>query len=208
VSAVPKTLSKLYQLARRVTHPPDPALIETNPIREAVVRASGSRVAPDPEEERKYISGLDPVGLILLAPPRYFAYWCTPVNSLTFAHTGGDGCHFGLLWGVGGFTEASPVVMTVPDSDAPNMVVGGDLLEFLALGCRHGYFGLNGLVQDRGATLEALGRRDYDVEASPEQRDLLELLASVFDLEPWNDPETRLKHLDQEFAASIKMPPT
>ncbi len=33
----------------------------------------------------------DPIGLILQIPPKREDYWCTPLNALTFARTGGDG---------------------------------------------------------------------------------------------------------------------
>ena len=88
----------------------------------------------------------DPVGLVLLAPPRNEGYWCTPTNSLTFAITGGDGVHYGLMAINGEFTDLSPVVMTVPMCDTPNKIVGANLKEFLALGCRYGYFALEQLV--------------------------------------------------------------
>ncbi len=45
---------------------------------------------------------------------RNFGYWCTPSNSITFATTGGDGVHYGLLDIGSGFNDESPVVMTVP----------------------------------------------------------------------------------------------
>jgi hypothetical protein len=32
----------------------------------------------------------DPIGLILQIPPKREDYWCTPLNALTFARTGGD----------------------------------------------------------------------------------------------------------------------
>jgi len=41
----------------------------------------------------------DPIGLILLGKLENLEYWCTPTNSITFASTGGDGVHYGLLRG-------------------------------------------------------------------------------------------------------------
>ena len=38
----------------------------------------------------------DPIGLILQIPPKREDYWCTPLNALTFARTGGDGTHYSL----------------------------------------------------------------------------------------------------------------
>ena len=52
----------------------------------------------------------DPIGLILLGRLQSFDYWCTPSNSITFATTGGDGVHYGLLDIGSGFSNESPVV--------------------------------------------------------------------------------------------------
>lgn len=38
----------------------------------------------------------DPIGLMLRLPPVNGGYWCTPMNSLSFATTGGDGTHGSL----------------------------------------------------------------------------------------------------------------
>src|SRR5687767_64611 len=81
-------------------------------------------------------SVFDPVGLILQIPPGRRDYHCTPLNSVTFASTGGDGVHFGFLHVEG--CSLSPVVMTVPMSDVHNFVVGESLFEFLCLGAKRG----------------------------------------------------------------------
>lgn len=148
-----------------------------------------------------------PVGLILLAPPRNYSYWCTPLNSLTFATTGGDGVHYGLLSTDGEFTDSSPVVMTVPMCDTPNTIVAADLREFLALGCRFGYFGLEQLVYDRHATLQELELARFDPDASQGERMLLERIASTFKLEPWVAPARRLDELHAMFASAVRLPP-
>lgn len=148
----------------------------------------------------------DPVGLILLAPPRNYGYWCTPLNSLTFATTGGDGVHYGLLSTNGAFTDFAPVVMTVPMCDTPNMIVAANLKEFLALGCRFGYFGLEQLVYDRYATLQELDLTRFDAEAGQRERVLLQRIASAFNLEPWATPERRLEELHTMFASAVELP--
>src|SRR5688500_10275155 len=85
----------------------------------------------------------DPIGLILRVPPAYGGYRCTPTNSLSFATTGGDGTHFSFLRLAERCDDECPIVMTVPMSSSPNVIVGVNLREFLALGCRRGYFALD-----------------------------------------------------------------
>jgi len=149
----------------------------------------------------------DPVGLILLAPPRNQGYWCTPSNSLTFATTGGDSVHYGLLAINGEFTDFSPVVMTVPMCDTPNTIVGANLKEFLALGCRYGYFALEQLVYDKHATLKELELARFDPECEQRERDLLQRVTSTFNLRPWQNPAQRLQELQELFASEVQLPP-
>jgi hypothetical protein len=76
------------------------------------------------------------VGLLLEPVPERWSYDTTPRNSLTFASTGGDSVHYSVLTDAG---RPGPVVMTVPmNPDRPNVVVGADLRDFLALGCHSG----------------------------------------------------------------------
>jgi hypothetical protein len=83
-------------------------------------------------------------GTILYRP------FTTPKNSLSFASTGGDDVHFGLVAVNGKFGDASPVVMTVPMAgDNPeelNFIVGETLRDFLCLGCERGFFDLEKLA--------------------------------------------------------------
>jgi hypothetical protein len=76
-------------------------------------------------------------GIYLHRPPlRTWEYWCTPVNSVMFAHTGGEGCHFSFLKSGAKWSAASPVVMTYPAAGGcvHNVIVGDSLVEFLRLG--------------------------------------------------------------------------
>lgn len=141
------------------------------------------------------------------APPRNEGYWCTPTNSLTFATTGGDGVHYGLLSINSEFTDLSPVVMTVPMCDTPNTIVGANLKEFLALGCRYGYFALEQLVYDKDATLKELELARFDPEYAQHERDLLQRISSTFNLKPWQNPAERLQQLQARFAPEVQLPP-
>ena len=118
----------------------------------------------------------------------------TPTNTVTFACTGGDDVHFGLLRRSGMFGDDSPVVMTVPmagDSalDA-NFIVGATLHEFLCIGCTHGYFRLETLAYDWFKEfLDELKTDPEDPEAYAAFRDR-------FDLKPWQNVEGRLAELE------------
>ncbi len=146
-------------------------------------------------------------GLYLHAPPKHFGYWCTPVNSCTFAHTGGDGVHFGFILYDGEIRENSPVVMTVACSDTPNHIVGKDLREFLSLGCRFGYFQLEELQHQPQVTLTELARKRFRPDMGDDERRVLELLGTAFDLKPWDSPNERLQELRQMFWDQLEVKP-
>ena len=145
----------------------------------------------------------DPIGLILHGNLECFDYWCTPTNSTTFASTGGDGVHYGLLDIGEGFADSSPVVMTVPMSDTPNTIVGANLLEFLALGCRQGYFSLEQLIYQRDNKVAALDSGEFDPEAGEDEIQLLTSISSAFDLKSWADNDSRLRSLEDEFFGRV-----
>ena len=69
-------------------------------------------------------------GLFLERPLVRYEYFCTPLNSLTFASTGGDGVHYGFLLFDDVAYDELPVIMTVPMSDRRNIVVAESLKEF------------------------------------------------------------------------------
>ncbi len=163
----------------------------------------------------------DPIGLILIRPLKTLEYESTPRNSCAFAETGIDGTHFSLVQMGGQITEKSPVVMTVPANyREENLIVGGTLYEFLCLGSKIGYSGLDQLTysDNRKETLEwlehpeaffkqefqeckdQLGKEYFDRE-----QDLLQLLRHRLSLKPWKNVEKRLKEL-QSFKKSLDLP--
>lgn len=146
------------------------------------------------------------VGLILVTPRRE-EYWCTPTNSVTFATTGGDGVHFGWVDLPGRPIDAAPIVMTVPMADTPNLIVGQDVREFLCLGCRYGYFALEGLVHDPDGTLAEIATNQIDPERSDDDVALLTMLSTEFDLAPWPDPARRLQDLQVRYLPMLEVPP-
>ena len=74
-----------------------------------------------------------------------FKYDSSPLNTITFAGTGGDGVHYGIL----PLSETTqPVVMTVPmnygnDIGVYNRILAENLDEFLGLGYYNGWFFLD-----------------------------------------------------------------
>ena len=156
------------------------------------------------EQYARFITGLtlldvgDYDGTILYDPAM------TPSNTVTFACTGGDDVHFGLLRRAGTFGDHSPVVMTVPmadDSpDDTNFVVGSNLHEFLCLGCTHGYFRLETMAYSWfNEFLDELKTEPEDPEAYSAYRER-------FALEPWTDVESRLTELQRSIKPDLAFP--
>jgi hypothetical protein len=150
---------------------------------------------------------LESIGLILMEPsdlaPTY-GYECSPVGSAVFATTGGDGVHFSLLplpaLGL------APVVMTVPmEFDRPNIVVGGDLREFLALGCTTGYVILEQLAYADGRAEMISTLQHHQPPPDPLDPALRAPLIEEFDLQPWPDVEGRLADLDRRVGPYIRL---
>ena len=141
-------------------------------------------------------------------------YDATPANSTTFASTGGDGVHFGLLHATTTVAGAAPVVMTVPmQFDAPNHVLGASLREFLALGCRTGYYHLERLAYDweRQEEINHLQRGQWagaGWDGQPEEPAVVALLAAVtqeFSLAPWPNVARRLAELQARYLPAVRL---
>jgi hypothetical protein len=140
---------------------------------------------------------MDSLGLWLADDLDPGGYWCTPVNSVMFASTGGDGVHFSLIDVGSGFGERSPIVMTVPMSADPNWIVGEDLLDFLSLGLDGGYFVLGSFAYGADWDIEVRG------SAGPSLLPLLEDLAERFGLRPWENVAERLRVLDRRYRDAL-----
>jgi hypothetical protein len=137
----------------------------------------------------------EPIGLILSRPLQRATYRSTPANTLAFAWTGGDGVHFNFVLRDGRVAEDSPILMSVPASfDAPNVIVGRDLRDFLALGVGRGFFSLERLVYDPKSFLDDYPASEEELDEL--QRDQLRLLRAAFAVEPWSDAKGRLEELE------------
>ena len=145
---------------------------------------------------------LDPVGLLLVRPLERWDYECTPLNSLTFAQTGEEGVHFGLLQLAGAALASAPVVMTVPDAlDDCNLVIAGDFDEFLAIGATSGWFTLGRLVEEPDDALERLATPDPDPWAESEQ--LLARVRERLAIEPAALTHKRLEELRLKYGPAV-----
>lgn len=134
---------------------------------------------------------LEAIGLMAIFPPRRLEYRTTPKNSLTFASTGGDGVHFGVLVDSAGVVpDVAPIVMTVPMMfDRPNVIVGGSFHEFLRLGATCGYFCLEDLAYHPERAGGLLSRESDSEE--------LTSFVDHFQLRPLEHPVERLAQLER-----------
>ncbi len=142
---------------------------------------------------------VDSLGLLLPSRLRPSDYRQTPAGCIPFAFTGGDGVHFSFADTGDGISCACPVVMTAPmNFDAPNLVVGANLREFLALGLRTGYFVLAELLYDREKWIGILATQNWMPGLRPEEIGTLKAIEAEFDISPWTDPGTRLARLNAD----------
>jgi hypothetical protein len=137
------------------------------------------------------------IGLFLAPSLGRATYDTTPMNSSTFASTGGDGVHFGLLHVEGKVVDTSPVVMTVPMCfGRPNAIVGETLREFLSLGALVGFWYLEHYVYSEAEFFAKCG-------APETMDDLADLIVADFDLVPWPDVRGHMTELQALYASAI-----
>lgn len=146
-----------------------------------------------------------PVGLRLEIPVKPWEYYCTPTNVKTFASTGCDGVHYSFLE-LSSSSEL-PVVMTVPanyENPNPNVIISENLYEFLCLGSKASYIGLEELSYENGE-LSLLKSVDYAEFLSNEQIDILNILSSEFSLHPWSGLEERISCLQSKYLDLLQL---
>ena len=127
----------------------------------------------------------------------------TPINTLTFACTGGDDVHFGMLSREGHFDDASPIVMTVPMADdnpeEANFVVGETLREFLSLGCVHGFFAIEKLAYSWRTEVF----KEYASAPGANEEPSYIDFRSALSLTPWPEIESRQQTLDRIYKSRL-----
>lgn len=150
-----------------------------------------------PRLENDYPFEIDPESLLSFELGLYLhqtmtdvqPYDQTPTPGWIFARTGVDGEHFSLLTSS---ASAGVVVLTAPMAfDAPNMVVGQNLEEFLALACSVGVTGLTEVCY-RGGLATA-------PPVEPRPTTLHDHLLTALALDPPADPTARLKELQATY---------
>jgi hypothetical protein len=141
------------------------------------------------------------LGFEVLEEPDNWDYHCTPVNSVTFGATGGDGVHFNLITGGPGI---GAVVMTVPPGDIPNVVVGASFAEFLRLGYYGGFGWLEELAFNQSSA--AALYRDDPGRLSKAGAALCERLRTVFGLVPIQDVVGHLERLREQYLSALVLP--
>jgi hypothetical protein len=160
---------------------------------------------PDLERLSSLITRLDAgsdeaIGLLLKDELRHSGYDEAPAEALCFAGTGGDGVHFSFLPTPSLKPADWPVVMTVPmQFVAPNLIVGANLREFLALGLRHGYFVLEQLAYEQEAMLEELSQPPRGGGQSALMIKGIRAIEEAFAIAPWLYPRERLATLQLAF---------
>ena len=152
------------------------------------------------EREAVSVEAVDTLGLLMASDLAPSTYQQTPRNCIPFAYTGGDGVHFSFADIGEGLTNASPIVMTVPmQFERPNLVVGCNLRDFLALGLRVGYFVLEGLQYNREKWVRLLEDTSYRPVTNAMELGTIKAIERAFDIAPWTNPEQHLHELEEQF---------
>ena len=165
-----------------------------------------------------YDPGLGGIGLLLTPELRNGGYECTPKNSCSFAHTGGEGVHFSFLGNRSEVNDASPVIVTIPmvAFDHPNFIVGENLFDFLCFGMYRGFFALEQLGYNFEETFTAYTdpnwqpsdrRHDWvGLTVDDQKSGLLRILVERFGLVPWREPKTKFDRLQERYLAKLQIP--
>jgi hypothetical protein len=143
-------------------------------------------------------------GLFLVRPLQRWEYFCTPLNTLTFATTGGDGVHYGLLQLPGFTSDEQPIVMTVPMSSQHNFVVAESLREFLGLGYFVGWFSLEQLAYNAEEAVSYFARPD--VEVWPEKKRELSILREAIPIMYNALSLERIRGLSDKYLSLLALP--
>lgn len=145
----------------------------------------------------KFRSGVNLLGIEFVPPGRFVNYgdWCTPLNTLSFAWTGGGGEHYSFLVAANRIDEKSPIILTAPSSGSLNLVIAPDFQSFLRAGLTRDFFGLSQFAYGGKEAFEVYGNdkwlptkpSDYSNAFVPDavQKDVMEFVAQELKLEPY-----------------------
>jgi hypothetical protein len=160
--------------------------------------------------------GLGGIGLLLTPKLANGGYTCTPENSRSFAHTGGEGVHFSFLGELDEIDDASPVIVTIPMAfDHPNFIVGENLYDFLCFGIHRGFFALEQLGYNFEETFTAytnpmwqpsVHRHDWvGLTVDDHTLNLLRLLIERFGLVPWKNAKIKFEQLQEAYLGKLRV---
>ena len=127
---------------------------------------------------------------------------CTPLNTILFAQTGGDGVHFSYLE-IG--LEINLIIITVPcawgkQPNSYNRVIAETFDEFLGLGFFKGWFYLDGYFYDPDLTLEEYGPNQIKHNfANRNEAIFIEKVISNFKISPNYLKTERLEYLQNNY---------
>ncbi len=164
----------------------------------------------------RLVQGFDCLGLIMDRKLVNGGYWCTPINSLQFAATGGEGTHFSFLLDGERIDDNTPILATVPNpAEQCNFVVGDSLFDFLCLGCHRGYFGLEQLASDARRTVGAFSSRRWVPETdadwwfglgvNSDQQPVLDFLRKRLALRPWRNAWSKFCRLQRQHLPRLEL---
>ena len=125
-----------------------------------------------------------------------------PLACREFSSTGVDGVSFHLLATNNLFDDESPVACCYPCE--ANTCVGGDLADFLALGCLRGFNRLAYAIGSPKSLIEFCTPSNEHDESIPSR--VLASLREEFDLKPWANPVSKLALLQDEYGTLIQPP--
>jgi hypothetical protein len=133
-------------------------------------------------------------------------YDCTPLNTILFADSGGDGVHYSYL-PIDEYTN--PIVMTVPTNfgrtmESYNLILAEDLDEFLSLGYYYGWGLFDGLYYHKELTLKELSVDGNHKFANENECIFLEKIISHFNLKPLMIDDDRLKYLKDTYFEKLE----
>ena len=134
---------------------------------------------------------------------------------MAFATPGGDGVHFSFVQLNGEVVDQSPIVMTVPmNFGSENLIVGTNFEDFLCLGCEVGFYFLEQLSysDSKADAIHWWSHPDEWFESQnvfPEDIDnnkrLLRLLRTEFNLQPWDNIVVKLQSLEDEYSSLLDL---
>lgn len=172
--------------------------------------------------EYPFRNGVDALGVMFLRPlalrrGKPGGYFCSPVNTVSFADTGGDGSHFSFLVRDLRIDSDSPIVLTAPANSCDEIrILARNFQLFLRLGLRRGFFAMEQFAYDPKQALHVYGTPDWQPTESshfsvgyvPNEREerVLSFVAKELNLKPYCYTPTAFANLQRRWMPSLQAP--